>query len=213
MADRSFYRRHGKRVFDLLAALLLLVGLSPLLAVLWLAVRIAVGNPALFQQRRPGWRGEPFWLVKFRTMRNLAGDDGRPRPDEERLTGFGERLRATSLDELPELLNVVRGEMSLVGPRPLLVEYLPLYDEQQRKRHDVRPGITGWAQVNGRNALSWEKKFELDVWYVENVTFAVDLVVLVKTLSATVRRTGISAPGAATMAAFTGSRGRKEGER
>lgn len=208
---RGPYEAIGKRVLDVVAALVLLVLLSPLLAVLWLVVRIGLGSPALFRQVRPGRNGAPFLLVKLRTMREANGPDGRPRPDAERLTRLGRMLRATSLDELPELWNVLNGEMSLVGPRPLLVEYLPLYSDRQRKRHDVRPGITGWAQVNGRNSLSWEERFEMDVWYVENLTFALDVKILWKTLAAVLSGTGISAPGQATMAAFAGTEGTKGG--
>lgn len=208
---RGPYEAIGKRVLDVVAALVLLVLLSPLLAVLWLVVRIGLGSPALFRQVRPGRNGAPFLLVKLRTMREANGPDGRPRPDAERLTRLGRMLRAASLDELPELWNVLNGEMSLVGPRPLLVEYLPLYSDRQRKRHDVRPGITGWAQVNGRNSLSWEERFEMDVWYVENLTFALDVKILWKTLAAVLSGTGISAPGQATMAAFAGTEGTKGG--
>ena len=203
---RGPYEAIGKRVLDVVAALVLLVLLSPLLAVLWLVVRIGLGSPALFRQVRPGRNGAPFLLVKLRTMREANGPDGRPRPDAERLTRLGRMLRATSLDELPELWNVLSGEMSLVGPRPLLVEYLPLYSDRQRKRHDVRPGITGWAQVNGRNSLSWEERFEMDVWYVENLTFALDVKILWRTLLAVIRREGISAAGEVTMPRFTGTR-------
>lgn len=209
--SRGPYEAFGKRALDAAAALVLLALLSPLLAVLWLVVRIGLGSPALFRQSRPGRRGAPFLLVKLRTMREASGPDGRPRPDSERLTRLGRVLRATSLDELPELWNVLKGEMSLVGPRPLLMEYLPLYNDRQRRRHDVRPGITGWAQVNGRNALSWEERFELDVWYVENLSLALDVKILWKTLTAVLSGTGISAPGQATMAAFSGAEGTKGG--
>ena len=209
--SRGPYEAFGKRALDAAAALVLLALLSPLLVALWLVVRVGLGRPALFRQVRPGRHGAPFLLVKLRTMREANGPDGRPRPDAERLTRLGRMLRATSLDELPELWNVLNGEMSLVGPRPLLVEYLPLYSDRQRKRHDVRPGITGWAQVNGRNSLSWEERFEMDVWYVENLGFALDVKILWKTLTAVLSGTGISAPGQATMAAFAGTEGTKGG--
>ena len=205
MAEGSFYREHGKGVLDVAAAVVLLVALSPLLCFLWFVVRVRLGKPALFRQVRPGWKGRPFQLIKLRTMREAFDEMGVPRPDGERLTGLGRRLRSSSLDELPELWNVLRGEMSLVGPRPLLMEYLPRYSERQARRHEARPGITGWAQVNGRNALTWEQKFEMDVWYVENLSLALDLKILVRTLLSVVRRTGISAEGEATMPKFIGS--------
>lgn len=204
--SRGPYEAFGKRALDAAAALVLLALLSPLLVALWLVVRVGLGRPALFRQARPGRHGAPFLLVKLRTMREANGADGRPRPDAERLTRLGRVLRATSLDELPELWNVLKGEMSLVGPRPLLVEYLPLYNDRQRRRHDVRPGITGWAQVNGRNAVSWEERFEMDVWYVENLSFALDVKILWRTLSAVSRREGISAAGEVTMSKFEGTR-------
>jgi len=204
--SRGPYEAFGKRALDATVALVLLALLSPLLVALWLVVRVGLGRPALFRQVRPGRHGAPFLLVKLRTMREANGADGRPRPDAERLTRLGRMLRATSLDELPELWNVLKGEMSLVGPRPLLVEYLPLYNDRQRRRHDVRPGITGWAQVNGRNALSWEERFEMDVWYVENLSFALDVKILWRTLSAVSRREGISAAGEVTMSKFEGTR-------
>ncbi|MFN7986165.1 MAG: sugar transferase [Thermoanaerobaculia bacterium] len=201
----SLYREGGKRAFDLAAALAGLVLASPVLALAGLGVALALGTPVLFRQERPGRGGRLFRILKLRTMSDARGGDGRLLPDAERLGPFGRFLRATSLDELPELWNVLRGEMSLVGPRPLLVEYLPLYDVRQARRHDVRPGITGWAQVNGRNALTWEQKFEMDVWYVENLTFGLDLRILWRTLVAVVRREGISAAGEATMPKFTGT--------
>jgi lipopolysaccharide/colanic/teichoic acid biosynthesis glycosyltransferase len=163
-----------------------------------------MGPPALFRQLRPGLNGRPFELIKFRTMRNAVGSDGRPLPDAERLTAFGRWLRATSLDELPELWNVLRGEMSLVGPRPLLMEYLPLYSPEQSRRHDVRPGITGWAQVNGRNTISWTRKFELDVWYVDRHNLWLDVKIIVMTIRRALERDGISAPGSATADKFEG---------
>lgn len=195
----------AKRLFDLVTASVLLAVLSPILAIVALLVRVALGTPVLFRQQRPGMYGRPFELLKFRTMRDALGPDGTPLPDHLRLTRFGRFLRSTSLDELPELINVVRGEMSLVGPRPLLTDYLPLYTAQQARRHEVRPGITGWAQVNGRNTLSWEERFSLDVWYVDHASLALDIRILGQTLGAVFRREGIAHPGEATMTRFTGS--------
>ena len=194
-----------KRLFDLLVSLLLLILLSPVMLVIAVLVRIKLGKPVLFSQERPGLHGRLFRLYKFRTMRDLRGADGRLLPDEERLTKFGRFLRASSLDELPELFNVLKGEMSLVGPRPLLVAYLDRYTPEQARRHEVLPGITGWAQVNGRNALSWEAKFKLDVWYVDNQSFWLDLKILFLTLWKALKREGISAPGSATAPEFMGS--------
>jgi lipopolysaccharide/colanic/teichoic acid biosynthesis glycosyltransferase len=194
-----------KRLFDLvLAAVCLLVFAVPLL-VLALLVRRRLGGPVLFRQERPGLHGRSFEMVKFRTMTSERGPDGALLPDAQRLTEFGRFLRATSLDELPELWNVLKGEMSFVGPRPLLMEYLPLYSAQEARRHEVRPGITGWAQVNGRNALNWPEKFKLDVWYVDHSSMALDLRILWMTLRKVVIREGISAAGEATMPRFTGS--------
>ncbi len=194
-----------KRLFDLLVSLILFILLSPVMLVITLLVRIKLGKPVLFSQERPGLHGRLFRLYKFRTMRDLRGADGRLLPDEVRLTKFGRFLRASSLDELPELFNVLNGEMSLVGPRPLLVAYLERYTPEQARRHEVLPGITGWAQVNGRNALSWEAKFKLDVWYVDNQTFWLDLKILFLTLWKALKREGISAPGSATAPEFMGS--------
>ena len=194
-----------KRLFDLIVSALGLVLLSPLLAAIALLVLWKLGRPILFRQRRPGLHGKPFTLFKFRTM-VAAWPDGEERPDDERLTAFGRLLRGTSLDELPELWNVLKGDMSLVGPRPLLMEYLPLYTPAQARRNEVRPGLTGWAQVNGRNALSWEEKFALDIWYVDNRSLLLDLKILLLTLRNVADRRGISAEGEATMPRFTGSR-------
>lgn len=194
-----------KRVFDVLVSATALVLLSPILAITAWMVRRNLGSPVLFKQVRPGLHGEPFEMIKFRTMRDAVDADGNILPDSQRLTKFGQRLRASSLDELPELWNVLKGDMSLVGPRPLLMEYLPLYDDFQRRRHDVRPGITGWAQVNGRNALSWQQKFELDVWYVENRSFLLDLRILWLTVKKVVVREGISAEGHVTAEKFQGN--------
>lgn len=193
-----------KRIFDIALAGSALVVLAPVLLGIWVAVRRRLGQPALFRQVRPGLYGRPFEMIKFRTMRDAIGSNGQPLPDAERLTPFGQRLRASSLDELPELWNVIRGEMSLVGPRPLLMEYLPLYSSEQARRHDVRPGITGWAQVNGRNAVSWARKFELDVWYVERHNLWLDLKIILMTVGRILKRDGISAPGSATAERFEG---------
>ncbi|GAA0864115.1 sugar transferase [Sphingopyxis soli] len=198
-----------KRLVDVLVAALALLLLSPVIVVTALAVALKMGRPVFFRQVRPGLHGAPFGMIKFRTMRDAVGADGSLLPDAERLTPLGQWLRATSLDELPELWNVLTGEMSLVGPRPLLMQYLPLYSPEQARRHLVRPGVTGWAQVNGRNALSWEEKFALDVWYVDNRSFGLDLRILALTALKVVRRDGISAAGDATMPAFTGS-GKRE---
>lgn len=196
-----------KRAFDFAVSALALLALAPLLAVLWLMVRFRMGSPALFRQVRPGLNGRPFEMIKFRTMRDAIGPDGAPLSDSERLTPFGRWLRATSLDELPELWNVLKGDMSLVGPRPLLMEYLPLYSPDQARRHEVRPGVTGWAQVNGRNAIGWDAKFALDVWYVDNRDLGLDLWILILTVLKIIRREGISAEGAATAERFTGPAG------
>ncbi len=191
-----------KRMFDLLAVLLTAPLWLPVVLVVALFVRLKLGAPVLFRQKRPGLHGEIFEMVKFRTMRNAHGPDGKPLPDAERLTPFGKRLRAMSLDELPELWNVLRGDMSVVGPRPLLVQYLPRYTPRQARRHEVKPGITGLAQVKGRNALSWEEKFEWDVRYVETRTFWLDLQILAATVKLVLFREGISARGEATMPEF-----------
>ena len=193
-----------KRLADFLVSLVGLIVLSPILGALSLLVRAFLGSPVLFRQVRPGLIGEPFELVKFRSMTSNRDSSGNLLPDSQRLTRFGDFLRATSLDELPELWNVVCGDMSLVGPRPLLVEYLPLYSERQARRHEVRPGITGLAQVSGRNSLSWEEKFDLDVWYVDNQSTRLDLAILVWTVKSVFRRSGVSADGSATMPPFTG---------
>ncbi len=195
-----------KRLFDLLLSFGLLLILALPLLLLWGLVRCKLGSPVLFRQVRPGLHGRPFMMVKFRTMTDERGADGELLPDAQRLTSFGRFLRATSLDELPELWNVLRGEMSLVGPRPLLMEYLPLYSPEQARRHEVRPGITGWAQVNGRNALSWEERFKLDVWYVDHRSLWLDLRILWLTVRKVIVREGISAQGEATMPKFTGSK-------
>ncbi len=194
-----------KRLIDLIVSGLALALLAPVFLLLGLLIRLKLGSPVLFRQTRPGMNGQPFTMVKFRTMRNATDHHGVPLPDSERLTPFGRLLRSTSLDELPELWNVLKGDMSLVGPRPLLMEYLPLYSREQQRRHEVRPGITGWAQVNGRNALRWEDKFKLDVWYVDNRTILLDLKILFLTVKKVFVREGISAAGEATMPRFVGS--------
>ena len=194
----------GKRLFDLLVAGLLLLLLSPVLLVVALLVRIQHGKPVLFGQKRPGYRSRPFHIYKFRSMTNAQAADGNLLPDAQRLTRLGRFLRASSLDELPELLNVLRGEMSLVGPRPLLMQYLERYSPEQARRHAVLPGITGWAQVNGRNALSWQDKFRLDVWYVDHWSFWLDLKILLMTFWKVFKREGISQPGHATAEEFMG---------
>lgn len=193
-----------KRVFDIAATCSGLLLIWPLMFLLTLLVRAKVGSPVLFRQTRPGLHGKPFEIIKFRTMTNEQDTAGHLLPDAERLPPFGRLLRSSSLDELPELFNVLRGEMSLVGPRPLLMEYLPLYSPEQTRRHEVPPGITGWAQVNGRNAISWEEKFKLDVWYVENRSFWLDLKILWMTLGKVFQREGISQEGQATMEVFNG---------
>jgi lipopolysaccharide/colanic/teichoic acid biosynthesis glycosyltransferase len=194
-----------KRAFDAIVAGAALLVLSPLLLILAATVAVKLGRPVLFRQQRPGLGGRPFELIKFRTMTDATDARGRVLPDAERLTPFGRWLRSTSLDELPELWNVLTGDMSLVGPRPLLMAYLPRYSIRQARRHEVRPGLTGWAQVNGRNSLSWDEKFELDVWYVDNHTFLLDLRILGATVLQVVRRHGISSEGHATMPEFQGS--------
>ena len=195
----------SKRLFDLIAAAVGLVFALPVMGVVALLVRLKLGRPVLFRQQRPGLNGEIFTLRKFRTMRDAVDREGKALPDAERLTPFGRKLRSTSLDELPELFSVLSGKMSLVGPRPLLVRYLDRYSPEQMRRHEMRPGITGWAQVNGRNALSWEEKFALDVWYVDNWSFWLDLRILWRTVWNVVRREGISGGGEATMREFMGS--------
>jgi lipopolysaccharide/colanic/teichoic acid biosynthesis glycosyltransferase len=198
--------RLGKRLFDVCLALFAVLALSPVMLSLAALVRIFVGSPVLFKQARPGHNGHMFEMYKFRTMTNERDAEHNLLPDDQRMTRFGLFLRKTSFDELPELWNVLKGDMSLVGPRPLLMEYLPLYSEQQYRRHEVRPGITGWAQVNGRNAISWEEKFKLDVWYVDNQSFWLDIKILFLTIKKVMARDGISAAGEATTSRFTGSK-------
>jgi lipopolysaccharide/colanic/teichoic acid biosynthesis glycosyltransferase len=195
-----------KRLMDVAGALAALILLCPLMALLCVLIRMNLGRPVFFRQARPGRHGRMFQMFKFRTMREAYRPDGTPLPDAERMTPFGRLLRSSSLDELPELWNVLRGDMSLVGPRPLLADYLSLYSARQQLRHEVRPGITGWAQINGRNSLSWADKFEFDVWYVENQSLALDLRILWLTLDRVLRRDGISAEGHATMEPFHGNK-------
>ncbi len=199
------YKPFLKRILDFVLALLGLILLSPVLLMVSLLVAVKLGRPVLFTQQRPGIRGKPFQIIKFRTMTNDRDASGNLLPNEQRHTRFGRFLRSTSLDELPELINVLKGEMSLVGPRPLLMQYLPLYNDFQRRRHDVRPGITGWAQVNGRNAISWEEKFEYDVWYVNNLSFLLDLKIIFLTIKSVFRREGINQNERTTMEPFRGS--------
>ena len=195
-----------KRLLDFIAALLGLIALALPLLLLIALIRRKLGSPVFFRQTRPGLHGQPFEMVKFRTMTDTRGPDGALLPDAERLTPFGRFLRSTSLDELPELWNVLKGDMSLVGPRPLLMEYLPLYSPEQARRHAVRPGVTGWAQVNGRNAISWEEKFALDTWYVDHQSLLLDMKILWLTVKKVLVREGISAAGEATIGKFTGSK-------
>lgn len=202
----TFYEKYIKRLLDFTLSLLALIVLSPVLLITALLVRTKLGSPVIFCQERPGRDGRIFHLYKFRSMTDQRDENGQLLPDSVRLTAFGKKLRATSLDELPELINILRGDMSIVGPRPLLVKYLPLYNEDQRHRHDVRPGLTGWAQVNGRNALSWEEKFRLDVWYVEHISFWTDVKVILTTVKKVFVREGISSDTAATMEEFTGTK-------
>lgn len=195
-----------KRFIDISASLCALILLAPVMAIVAWNIRKKLGSPFLFRQVRPGRGGKPFEMVKFRTMRDAVDADGQPLADSERMTPFGSFLRASSLDELPELWNVLKGDMSLVGPRPLLMEYLPLYSPEQNRRHEVRPGVTGWAQVNGRNALSWEEKFKLDVWYVDNQSLWLDMKVIFMTVKKVLVKEGISGDGEVTMSKFTGNK-------
>lgn len=205
-AAGGWYRSTGKRLLDFCLAATCLVLLAPLLSALTLLVRWRLGSPVFFRQDRPGLHGQPFRLCKFRTMTDARDANGTLLPDADRLPAFGRWLRSTSLDELPELWNILRGDMSFVGPRPLLTRYLARYSNRQARRHDVRPGLTGWAQIHGRNSVTWEDRLERDVWYVDHVTFLLDLRILFATLGKVLRRDGISAVGEATMPEFTGSK-------
>lgn len=199
-----------KRLIDIVVSLIFLIVFFPLLVILFILVRVNIGKPVLFSQPRLGYNNKSFDIIKFRTMTNATDENGQLLPDEERLTAFGSFLRSTSLDELPEIWNVLKGEMSLVGPRPLLIDYLPLYNCEQIRRHDVRPGVTGWAQVNGRNAISWEEKFEYDLWYVDNHSFWVDVKIFFLTVKRVFKREGISAQGHVTIERFTGSKNQEQ---
>lgn len=198
------YQTTGKRMFDVAASAVLLAGLGPVMAVTAVAIRLKLGSPVLFRQVRPGLHGRPFTLIKFRTMLDATDSDGVLLPDSQRLTSFGSLLRSTSLDELPEIVNVIRGDMSIVGPRPLLMKYLPLYTENQRRRHEVRPGITGLAQTRGRNQLGWPERFDLDVEYIDSLSFRSDLSILIETSRTVLHRTGITDGKSATATEFTG---------
>ncbi|MDW1925163.1 MULTISPECIES: sugar transferase [Vibrio] len=195
-----------KRLFDFLASLIALILLSPIIALVAWKIRKNLGSPVLFRQTRPGLNGKPFEMMKFRTMKDAVDQQGNALPDSERMTPFGDKLRNSSLDELPGLWNVLKGDISLVGPRPLLMQYLPLYSKEQSRRHDVRPGVTGWAQINGRNAISWEEKFALDVWYVDNRTFWLDIKILFLTVKKVFVKEGISADDHVTMPEFQGNK-------
>jgi len=200
------YRRFFKRLFDFMIALVGLIILSPLLLILWIGLSIAnKGAGAFFLQERPGKDEKIFKVIKFKTMNDRRDENGNLLPDNERLTTIGRWIRSLSLDEIPQLINVLKGDMSLIGPRPLLVQYLPLYDEVQRRRHEVRPGMTGWAQVNGRNAISWQEKFEHDVWYVDHLSLSLDIKILLKTIEKVFKREGISSQKSATMEPFNGN--------
>ncbi|MEZ9859225.1 sugar transferase [Vibrio splendidus] len=194
-----------KRIFDFIVSLTALIVFLPIIALVAWKIRKNLGSPVLFRQTRPGLNGKSFKMVKFRSMKDAVDQQGNPLPDDERMTAFGDKLRSSSLDELPGLWNVLKGDMSLVGPRPLLVQYLPLYNKEQARRHDVRPGITGWAQINGRNAISWEEKFALDVWYVDNRSLWLDIKVLFLTVKKVFVKEGISADGHVTIEPFMGS--------
>ena len=194
-----------KRFIDIIISASALLVLAPVILAVAIMSFVKLGSPVLFRQQRPGLKGRPFIMIKFRTMRNAHDKKGQALPDEQRMTQYGRFLRSSSLDELPELWNILKGEMSLVGPRPLLMQYLPLYTPEQKRRHDMRPGLTGWAQVKGRNALSWEEKFALDLWYIDNQSLFLDIKILCLTLWTIIKRDGISAQGEATMPAFKGS--------
>lgn len=201
----SFYKKYGKRIFDLLITIPVFVMLSPVMGITAVLVAGKLGRPVLFVQKRPGYKERIFKMYKFRSMTDERDEQGELLPDDVRLTTFGKWLRSTSLDELPELFNILKGDMSLVGPRPLLIQYLPLYNSRQRRRHDVRPGITGLAQINGRNRISWEEKFEYDVQYVETLSFGRDIRILFETIFKVFQREGINSENAATMEDFTGT--------
>lgn len=202
---KSIYEKYIKRILDFTLSLIALICLSPILLIVAILVRTKLGSPVIFKQKRPGKNEKIFTLYKFRTMTDEKDDNGDLLPDSQRLTKFGKFLRSTSLDELPELMNIIKGEMAIVGPRPLLVKYLPLYNEKQKHRHDVRPGLTGYAQVNGRNAISWEEKFEDDLKYIENITLINDIKIILKTIKKVIKRNDISQENNATIEEFKGS--------
>lgn len=206
MKKLKLYQNYGKRIQDIILSLFALIILFPILVVLYVLIRFKLGTPVFFTQERPGKNGKIFKLYKFRTMTDEKNENGDLLPDEQRLTSFGKGLRSTSLDELPELINILKGDMSIVGPRPLLVKYLPLYNEKQARRHDVRPGFTGYAQVNGRNSISWEEKFDLDVYYVDHITFIGDWKIILKTVKTVIFREGISSKTSSTMEEFRGGK-------
>ena len=203
---KGFYEKVVKRILDFLIGLIGLVLLSPVLLITAILVRVKLGSPVIFKQKRPGYQEKIFTLYKFRTMTDAKDEKGELLPDEARLTSFGKKLRSTSLDELPELLNLVNGSLSLIGPRPLLIQYLPLYNERQKRRHDVRPGLTGYAQVHGRNAITWEDKFEKDVYYVEHISFLLDMKIFFRTIKTVFKRDGINGEDSVTMEVFTGTK-------
>lgn len=203
---KGFYEKVVKRILDFLIGLIGLIFLSPILLITAILVRVKLGSPVLFRQKRPGYQEKIFTLYKFRTMTDAKDEKGELLPDEVRLTSFGKKLRSTSLDELPELFNLINGTLSLIGPRPLLVQYLPLYNERQKRRHDVRPGLTGYAQVHGRNAITWEDKFEKDVYYVEHISFLLDMKIFFQTIKTVFKRDGISGADSVTMEAFMGTK-------
>jgi lipopolysaccharide/colanic/teichoic acid biosynthesis glycosyltransferase len=205
MHKKRFYEKYFKRSFDFIVSLIAFILLLPFLMIIAFLIRIKLGSPIIFKQKRPGLNEKIFTLFKFRTMTEKKDEQGLLLPDSERLTKFGKFLRSTSIDELPGLINIIKGDMSIVGPRPLLIEYLNLYNAEQRKRHEVRPGLSGYAQVNGRNALSWEDKFKLDVVYVNNVSFQRDIVIILKTIIKVVKREGISSSNSVTMEKFNGN--------
>lgn len=200
-----FYEKYVKRLFDIVIALFALVALGWLMAIVAILVKVKLGSPVIFKQPRPGKNGKIFYMYKFRTMTDERDEEGNLLPDEIRLTSFGKKLRSTSLDEMPEFFNMLKGDMSLVGPRPLLVQYLPLYNEEQKRRHDVLPGFTGLAQVNGRNSISWEEKFRWDIEYVDNIGFLLDIKIIFKTVSVVLKRSGVSSETSVTMEAFKGT--------
>lgn len=206
MKETSFYAKYVKRILDIVLSLFAIIVLSPVLLIVAILVRIKLGSPVIFKQQRPGKDEKIFSLYKFRTMTDAKDENGELLPDEIRLTNFGKKLRSTSLDELPELINILKGDMSIVGPRPLLVRYLPLYNDRQKRRHEVRPGFTGLAQVNGRNSISWEEKFEWDVTYVDSITFWGDCTIILKTIKTVLGKEGISSETSVTMEEFRGSK-------